>query len=130
MTMTNEKNMFEVAVRSKMRFPFKGMISVEDLWDLHVRDLDAIFKTLNSQLRQVKEESLLEVRTKEDQELDMKIEIVKYIVRVKQEEESHRLMAKEQREKKQKIMEILASKQDQDLQSKSIEELQAMLENI
>lgn len=128
--MTNEKNMFEVAVRTKMRFPFKGLISVEDLWDLSVRDLDSIFKTLNSQLKQVKEESLLEVKTKEDQELDMKIEIVKYIVRVKQEEELSRIQAKEQKEKKQKIMEILATKQDESLQNMSVEELQAMLNQL
>ena len=59
-------NIFEVAVRSKMRFPFRGLVSVEDLWDLTVEDLDTIFKTLNSQIKQVKEESLLSNRTKED----------------------------------------------------------------
>lgn len=127
--MANEK-MFEVAVRNKFRFPFRGVISVEDLWDLSTKDLDSIFKTLNSQLKQVKEESLLEVKTKEDQELDMKIEIVKYVVKVKLEEENQRLKAKELKEQKQKIMEILASKQDQALQNKTVEELQAMLENM
>lgn len=129
MTMTNEK-MFEVAVRTKMRFPFRGIISVEDVWDLNVKDLDSIFKTLNSQLKQVKEESLLETRTKEDQELDMKIEIIKYIVKVKLEEENIRLKAKEQKEKKQKIMEILSTKQDQDLQNKTVEELTNMLNEL
>ena len=129
MTMTNEK-MFEVAVRTKMRFPFRGIISVEDVWDLNVKDLDSIFKTLNSQLKQVKEESLLETRTKEDQELDMKIEIIKYIVKVKLEEENIRLKAKEQKEKKHKIMEILSTKQDQDLQNKTVEELTNMLNEL
>ena len=43
--------MFEVAVRNKFRFPFKGVISVEDLWDLSVQQLDGIFKTLKSQER-------------------------------------------------------------------------------
>ena len=129
MTMTSEK-MFEVAVRTKMRFPFKGQISVEDLWDLSVENLDSIFKTLNSQLKQAKEESLLTTRTKQDQELDTKIEIIKHIVSVKQEEENQRLKAKEQREKKQKIMEIMANKQDVDLQNKSLEELQSMLNEL
>lgn len=127
--MASEK-MFEVAVRTKIRFPFKGLVSVEDLWDLSVENLDSIFKTLNSQLKQTKEESLLNTRTKQDEEIDMKIEIIKYIVKVKQEEENTRLKAKEQKEKKQKIMEILASKQDEALQNKSVEELTAMLNEL
>lgn len=127
--MSNEK-MFEMAIRNKMRFPFKGLISVEDLWDLSVTNLDLIFKTLNSQLKQVKEESLLNVKTQQDQELDMKIEIIKYIVSVRLEEENLRLKAKEQKEKKQKIMEIMANKQDADLQNKSLEDLQKMLSEL
>ena len=129
MTTTNEK-MFEVAIREKMRFPFKGVINSEDLWDLSTRDLDSIFKTLNSQLKEIKEESLLQVKTQQDQELDMKIEIIKYIVKVKLEEENLRLQAKDRKEKKQKIMEILANKQDNDLQNKSVEELQNMLNEL
>lgn len=127
--MTIEK-MFEVATRSKMRFPFRGLISVEDLWDLSVQQLDTIFKGLNSELKQVQEESLLNTKTKEDKELDIKIEIVKYIVQVKLEEENLRLKAKAQKEQKQKIMEILSAKQDESLQNKSIEELKAMLEEL
>lgn len=127
--MTIEK-MFEVATRSKMRFAFKGMISVEDLWDLSPEQLDAVFKSLNSQLKQVSEESLLQVKTLADKELEVKIEIVKYIVKVKLEEAQARLQAKELKEKKHKIMEVLAAKQDEALQNKSPEELQAMLEEL
>ena len=123
-------NIFEVAIREKFRFPFKGMISVEDLWDCSVSNLDSIFKTLNSQLKQVKEESLLDTKTQQDKELDMKIEIIKYIVKVKQEEENLRLKSKEQREKKQKIMEILSVKQDTALQNMSEDELKKMLNEL
>jgi len=129
--MTNvNTNIFEVATRNGFRFTFKGMISVEDLWALNVRDLDSVFKILNSQLKQVNEESLLDVKTKQDQELDTKIEIVKYIVKVKQEEENMRLKAKEQKEKKQKIMEILATKQESNLQNMSEDELKKMLDEL
>jgi len=126
----NEKNVFEVAVTEKFRFPFRGQITVEDLFDLNVKDLDAVFKTLNSQLKQVQEESLLEVKSKQDKELDMKIEIVKHIVKQKLEEQDARLKEKEKKEQKQKILEILADKQDESLKNKSVEELQAMLANI
>lgn len=127
--MTNE-NMFEVATRTKMRFPYKGVISVEDLWDLGLDALDSIFRTLNSQLKQVKEESLLNTRSKEDKELDVKIEIIKYIVRVILEEQELRLKAKNNREQKQKILEVLAMKQDQELLGKGKEELENMLNEL
>ena len=127
--MKNER-MFEVAVRSKLRFPFKGMVSVEDLWDIPVEGLDSIFKQLNSQVKQASEESLLNKRTVEDEVLDTKIEIVKYIVGVKLEEENQQLQAKAKREQKQKILAIIAEKQDADLQNKSLDELKSMLEGI
>lgn len=126
----NTGKIFEVATRGKMRFPFRGLVSVEDLWDLPVKSLDQVFKTLNSQLKQVKEDSLLDTKTREDKELDMKIEIVKHIFNVKLEEQKKREKAIEKREKKQKIMEILSEKQDQDLQNKSQEELQNMLNEL
>jgi len=129
MTTTNEK-MFEVAIREKMRFPFKGVINSEDLWDLSTRDLDSIFKTLNSQLKEIKEESLLQVKTQQDQELDMKIEIIKYIVKVKLEEENLRLQAKDRKEKKQKLMEILSEKQDANLKNMSEEDIKKMLNEL
>ncbi|ALS22229.1 hypothetical protein [Paenibacillus naphthalenovorans] len=123
-------NIFEYAVKNKIRFPFKGMITTEDLWDLTVEHLDSIFKTLNSQSKQAKEESLLNTKTKEDKELDIKIEIVKYIVNEKLEEQKARLQAKEKKEQKQKIMEVLAAKQNEALQNKSPEELMKMLKEM
>lgn len=121
------EKMFETAARTKMRFPFRGQISTEDLFDLSVEDLDTIFKSLNSQLKQVNEESLLQAKTDHDKELDTKIEIIKHIVATKITESNARIQAKERKEKKDKILEILASKQEESLQNKSQEELIEML---
>ncbi len=127
--MKNEK-MFEIAVRNKYRFPFRGIISVEDLWDLNVESLDLVFKELNSQIKRVQEESLLQTKSKQDKELELKIDIVKYIVSVKLEEADLKLKAIEKKEQKQKILKILSDKQDESLQNKSIEELEKMLEEL
>lgn len=124
------KNMFEVATRTKMRFPFKGMISVEDLWDLSVQNLDKVFKTINSQRKEAEEESLLNVKSSEDEVLDTQIEIVKYIVGVKLEEQAARVKAAENKEKKQKIMALMAKKDDEAMENMSKEELQKLLDEL
>lgn len=120
-------NLFEMATRKKFRFPFKGMISVEDLWDLSVQNLDTVFKALNAEAKQVKEESLLATKSTEDTILDAKIEIVKHIVKVKLEEAEKRTEDAAKREQKRRLQELIATKQDEALQDKSIEELQAMM---
>lgn len=127
--MKNER-IFEIATRERFRFNYKGQISVEDLWLLSVKELDEIFKSLNKQLKQTKEESLLETKTQQDRELDMKIEIVKYIVAVKLEEDKLRLKAKETKEKKQKILEVLSRKKNEALEKLDIDTLEKQLEEL
>lgn len=125
-----EKNIFEYAVRNKLRFPFKGMISVEDLWDLSLNNLDAIYKTLNKQMKQNDEESLLNTKTTVDTELEVQIAIIKYIVSVKLEEKNAREKAAADSEKRQKIMSIIATKEDEVLKNSSVDELRKMLEEL
>lgn len=127
--MSTEK-MFEVATRNKYRFPYKGVISVEDLWDLSLTALDSIYKTLNKQVKQSQEESLLETKSKEDETLDTQIAIIKHIVNVKKQEAIDKVNEKERREKKQRIMALMAKKEDEALESMSREELEKMLNEL
>jgi hypothetical protein len=121
--MNNETNIFEVATRKKFRFDFRGQQPVEELWTLSVENLDAIFKGLNSQLKQVKEESLLDTKTQKDEELEMKIEIVKHIVKVKLSEAKEKEDAIAKKEQKQKLLEALDMKNNEDIKSMSKEEI-------
>ncbi len=127
--MSNEE-LFIKATREKMRFPYKGQATVEDLWDLSMTELDKIYKELSTLKKAAQEDSLLEVKSVADEELDGQIEIVKHIFTVKQEEKKAAETARERKEQKQKIMAILASKQDEALQGKSIEELEKMLDEL
>lgn len=127
--MSTEK-MFEVATRNKYRFPYKGVISVEDLWDLSLTALDSIYKTLNKQVKQSQEESLLETKSKEDETLDTQIAIIKHIVSIKKQEVIDKANEKERREKKQRIMALMAKKEDEALESMSREELEKMLNEL
>lgn len=121
------EKLFEVASRKAYRFPFKGMITTEDLWKLSSKNLDEVFKTLNSQKKVTEEESLMQTASDEDVDLLNKIAIVKYIYKNNEQQAVDRLMEREKRQKDQRIMEIIARKQNEALEGKSIEELQAML---
>ena len=123
-------NMFEFAVRNKMRFPFKGMISVEDLWDLNVNDLDVVFKTLNNELTRTHEASLLGGSDDTDIYLTTQIDIVRYIFDSKISEADEARKVEERNKKKQKLMELIVAKQDAELSNKSIDELKGMLEEL
>lgn len=124
------ENIFEFASRNKVRFPFKGMISVEDLWDLSLTNLDSIYKTLNKQVKQSEEESLLSTKANVDTELEVQIAIVKHIVSVKLAEKEAAEKASVKKAQKQKIMSIIATKQDEALQNSSIDDLKKMLDEL
>ena len=123
-------NIFEYASRNKVRFPFKGMISVEDLWDLSLTNLDSIYKTLNKQVKQAEEDSLLSTKASVDTELEVQIAVIKHIVSVKLSEHEAREKAAVKKAQKQKIMSIIAAKQDEALQNSSISDLQKMLDEL
>lgn len=122
--------MFEVATREKVRFAFRGLISTESLWDLSLQDLDSVYKGLNAQVKASEEDSLLGTKTKQNKSLEVQVEIVKHIVTVKLEEQKNRLEASEKRVKKQKIMEIMANKQDEALINATPEQLEQMLKEL
>ena len=120
-------DLFKIAAKKKYRFNYRGVISVEDLWDLDVEALDSIYKNLKKQQKTSQEESLLETVSKEDKEINNKIEIIKIIVSDKLAAKEKAIKAAEKRIQNQKILEIMADKKDAALKEKSIEELQAML---
>lgn len=124
----SERNIFEQAARGKYRFPFKGLCTVEDLWDLSVTNLDTVYKELNKQKRNNNEDSLLET-SNEDTRLNDMIEIVKHIVSVKQKEKADRILEKERKERNQMIMDIIKDKEYENLRSKSIAELMGIVDS-
>lgn len=123
-------NLFVMAARQKYRFPYKGMISVEDLWDLGPQALDGVFKELNAQLKRHGEESLLAAPSKEVAVIENKIEIIKFILNTKLQEQAAREQAHANAQQRQHIMEIIASKEEDALRRLSADELREMLGKI
>ena len=124
--MTNNE-LFINATRNNYQFPFRGMINVIDLWDLSLTNLDSVCKTLNAEAKKFEEESLLNTKSKEDEEISNKIEIVKYIVGVKLDEKKKREDAKKNAEMRQRLLEIKAKRQDAALENMSDEDLDKAL---
>lgn len=120
------ENIFEIASKEKYRYPFKGLVTTEDLWDLRVEDLDAIYKNLNAQKKRADEDSLLSAETTEDQTLTRKIAIVKYVFAAKKKQAEDALNARAAALQRKKLDDLIASKKDANLAAMPIEDLEKM----
>lgn len=126
----NNINIFEAASKNKYRYPYKGMITTEDLWDLTPAQLDIVYKALNKGVSEAQASSLMHKVTEVDAELLNKIEIVKYIFNAKEAEAEARKNDAAKHAKKQRILDILAQKQEDALQNMSEDELKKMLDDL
>lgn len=133
----SEVNLFEKATRAALRFESAvGHITTEDLWSMPLTsstraNLNDIAKGLHSQLKAADGEvSFVEPAAKSNEELQLKFDVVKRVIDVRVEERNAARAAAEKSVKKQKIMEIIALKEDQSLSNASVEELRAMLEAV
>ena len=124
------EDIFEKATRGKFRFEHAGLIGVEELWDLSLEGLDSIFKQLNSQLKQVNEESLLEVKSDEDEKIAVKVEIIRHIVAIKLAEQKAKEEESERAAKKQQLYKILQEKQIEEIKGNTVENIQQMIDEL
>lgn len=127
-------NIFETASRRKVRFATaKGALTVEDLWDLPLTsetgkaNLDDIARTLYKELRDSDDNVSFVTKKSEGADTDayLKFDVVRHIIDVRLAENSAALKAKANAEHKQRLLAIIDKKQDEALQSKSIDELRA-----
>ncbi|MGD9678171.1 MAG: hypothetical protein AB7V16_07380 [Vulcanibacillus sp.] len=116
--------MFEKASRMKLRFQSsRGVLSVEDLWDLSLEQLNTLAKGLKKQLQNAAEEDFLEVQSSEDLIVQLEFDIVLYILNTKKNEKKAREEAVAKKNEKKKLLDILNRKKDESLETLSEEEL-------
>lgn len=123
-------NIFEKATREKTRFCFKGLVSVEELWDLSLEHLDSLWCELESELEKLPKKSLLATNTKQRDEIEFKQEIIKHIVETKKAEKLANEQSKANAAKKQMVLDIIEQKKNEDLKSMSLEELTKLAESL
>ena len=128
--------MFEKATRLKLRFDtVRGSQSVEDLWDLPLTTtkpsglcLDQVAIDLNRQIKTTETESFVTDTPKVDTELQLRFDIVKHIIEVKRAENAAARDKADRAGKKARLLEIMARKQNEALEGKSLDELQAEID--
>lgn len=124
--------MFDIATRQKFRFDSpKGLLSVEDLWDLPLTsatgkaNLDEIALSLHQKLKNTADvvSFVDDNRAKPDALTQQKFNIVKHIIETRKKENAEALAAKDKAETKQRLLEVLAKKRDSNLEAMSEEDL-------
>ena len=130
-------NLFLQATREKFRFESsKGDLSVEQLWDLPLTsrtgfDLDTVAKAVNANLKASNEESFVNVSNNPAvSRLQAQLEVVKAIIEVKLVQAEAAKKRAEKAAERQRLMEVLHSKKDQELQGLSVEEIERRLSQL
>ena len=128
--------MYKKASQQKLRIATsRGMLSVEQLWDLPKEEIGQLAVALRKRIKDARGNSadseldfLQPAEHSEETTDELTFRILKDIYQTLQadEDSARRLAAKRQRNRK--LLEVIARKQDQELEGKSIEELEKMLE--
>lgn len=122
--------MFDKATRLKLRFESnKGLLSVEQVWDLSLTALNEMAKSLSRQVKaaETDEEDFIGTKSAVDSELQLRFDVVKHIIGVKLKERDDSKDAAERKANNQVILELIQRKKQQELEGKSVEELEALL---
>ena len=120
--------MFKQASKMKLRFATsKGNLNVEDLWDLSLPVLDKLAVSYDEELAKSPRKSFITNDTPSNTELELKFNIVKEIITDKLKEKADREAAKSKAAEKARLMELLAKKQSEKLESLSEDEIKRRL---
>ena len=128
--------MFKKASQMKLRFDTaKGDLTVEDLWDLPLTSeagvsLNGIAIAVNKELQASQEESFVSTQPIGNTVLELRLEILKEVIAVKIAENEKARTAAAKKLRKEKLLAIRANKQDEDIQSKTLDEIDALIADI
>lgn len=127
-------DIFISATRKKFRFASeRGELTTEQLWDLPLTskngfNLNAVAIAVNTELKGIAEESFVEVSSNpRRKELEGMLEVVKYIIAVKQEEAKAATERVAKQALKRKLQEAIEAKEGEALLGASLDDLKAQL---
>ena len=124
-------NIFEKASKSKLTFKLSnGVVKTDDLWSLSLESLDVLARFLNKEVKESGEESFIEERSSKNETLELKFSIVKHIIKCKLSDKKESELRIINSDKKDKILQAIANKQDNSLNEMSIDDLKKELDNL
>ena len=80
------ENIFITALAQKLRFPFKGSISTEDLFSLGLTDLDTLYKNLKKESDNLSGTGLIKKTNPAAKTLELQIAVVTEVFSYRQAE--------------------------------------------
>lgn len=125
-------NLFKEALVQKLRFKtIRGNISTEELWDIPLTSkngfsLNDIAKDIYLELKQEVEIDFVGGTTSENSEGNLKLEILKEIIKDKKEIIERKEQEASSKTHNQFIDNLIAEKQNESMKAMSIEELKAL----
>lgn len=113
----------------------RGPRTISEMWTLPLLgnngyNLDTISREMLAELHKSQEQSLVVETTKENRELKLKLDILKFIIDDKKTERNAKRLEIEKAEKRRELQEAIAKKQKEAVQEKSLEDLQAELASL
>jgi hypothetical protein len=130
------EQMLEYALRKRLRWPTtRGAITLEDLWDLPLSsktnvDLDTVAKTVNKELKESSEESFVTPTSSKNAELQVRLDIVKHVIKTKIDDNAKALDSAKKKARKELLLQARESKQQQDLMNMSIDDIDKELNTL
>lgn len=122
--------MYKKATQLKLRFnTTRGLLSVEQLWDLTPTMLKSAIETQYASVKEASDGLDFLGESTVDPIEQLKFDILKDVYLTKKEQAVEAKKIAEKKTRNKQIMEIIARKQDEELNGKSIEELTKMLED-
>lgn len=114
-------SMYKEASRKKLRFTTsKGSLSAEQLWDLPVTELDEMAVALEESYKGSGKKSFITGKSAKNNVMKLQFDIVLDVLNTKLEEAEEARIAAENKEHNEKILTMIAEKQDEKLKGMSI----------
>lgn len=120
-------DIYKKASKDGLRFTtVKGALTVEQLWSLSLTDLDKLAVSLDKTVKASGDKSYLETKSREDATAKLRFDLVLDVLTDKVKAKEIASKAADTRAKNARIDEIIARKNDEELEGLSIEKLEAL----